>query len=178
MLHDTFTTKDDEPFQLRYSLGHELFKWIPSVVFKLPGFSMHGTRGKVMMPGWIVDPMFKALAVMRPVRSWKINLLRFTAERRLDFQLIDQYESMLAELRSMTPESYRTACQLAALPEKIRGYGFVREQHAEKIEHQRAELERLFRNPVPLSRALAAAGIDGLGAASAETQKEKVASRA
>jgi indolepyruvate ferredoxin oxidoreductase len=185
-LHDTFTTKDDEPFTIRYSLGHELFKLVPDFVYKEPFshitkhvITRHGTRGKVMMPGWIVTPMFKALAQIRWIRSWKINLMRFTAERRVDFKLLAEYESMLGELSSMTPENYRTACQLAAFPEKIRGYGFVREQHVEKHETEREELVQLFRNPVPLSRATAAS-LEGVGvlSGSAEPAKQKVAARA
>jgi indolepyruvate ferredoxin oxidoreductase len=167
MLDETFTVKDGQPIQLRYSLGHELFKYIPSFVFQ-----KHGTRGKVMCPGWIVDPMFKVLAHLRFVRPWKINLLRFTAERTLDFMLIDQYESMLEEFSALTPESYRTACQLAALPERIRGYGFVREAHVEKLESERAELEQLFRNPKQFARpASAVDGMAGLVAAAQAQQR-------
>jgi indolepyruvate ferredoxin oxidoreductase len=147
-LDETFVSTDGKPLQLRYSLGHEAFKYVPSAVIRGLGGSKHGTRGKVMMPGWIVDPMFTTLAMLRRFRFSSLNVFNLTHDRKFDFELIKEYEDFLDEMTrgSLTPESYRYAVRIAALPEKIRGYGFVRERHYDELAAERAELEERFRN--------------------------------
>merc|ERR1719498_2296819 len=147
-LANTFVATDGKPLQLRYSLGHEAFNYVPGFVIRGLGGSKHGTRGKVMMPGWLVDPMFASLAALRRFRFNPLNVFNLTHDRKFDFELIKEYEDFLAEMNSgaLTPESYRYAVKLAALPEKIRGYGFVRERHHNDLAAERAELEERFRN--------------------------------
>jgi indolepyruvate ferredoxin oxidoreductase len=147
-LDDTFVSTDGKPFQLRYSLGHEAFKYVPGWAIRAVGGSKHGTRGKVMMPGWFVNPMFASLSMLRRFRFNPLNVFNLTHDRKFDFELIKEYEDFLAEMNSgaLTPESYRYAVKLAALPEKIRGYGFVRERHHADLAAEREELLERFRS--------------------------------
>merc|ERR1719171_2653505 len=147
-LDDTFVSTDGNPLQLRYSLAHEVFLYVPGFVIRALGGSKHGTRGKVMMPGWLVDPMFSILAMLRRYRYSPVNVFNLTHDRKFDFELIKEYEDFLDEMTSgaLTPESYRYAVRLAALPEKIRGYGFVRERHHNELKAERDELHERFRH--------------------------------
>jgi indolepyruvate ferredoxin oxidoreductase len=147
-LGDAFVSADGRPLQLRYSLGHEAFNYVPGAVIRALGGSKHGTRGKVMMPGWLVDPTFASLAALRGFRFSPLNVFNLTHDRKFDFELIKEYEDFLEEMTTgaLTPESYRYAVRIASLPEKIRGYGFVRERHHNDLATERAELEERFRN--------------------------------
>merc|ERR1719375_869228 len=102
------------------------------------------------MPGWLVNPMFQILAGLRRYRYSPLNVFNYTHDRKFDFELIEEYEDFLDELTSgaLTPESYRHAVKIASLPEKIRGYGFVRERHHGEIAAEREELLHQFRTPV------------------------------
>jgi indolepyruvate ferredoxin oxidoreductase len=147
-LANTFVSVDGKALTLRYSLGHEAFKYVPGFVIRGLGGSKHGTRGKVMMPGWLVDPMFQGLAMFRRYRFSPLNVFNLTHDRKFDFELINEYEDFLDEMTggALTPESYRYAVRIASLPEKIRGYGFVRERHYEALAEERAELQERFRS--------------------------------
>jgi indolepyruvate ferredoxin oxidoreductase len=147
-LANTFVSTDGKSLSLRYSLGHEIFLYVPGSVIRGLGGSKHGTRGKVMMPGWLVDPMFSSLAMLRRYRFSPLNVFNLTHDRKFDFELIEEYEEFLDEMTSgaLTPESYRYAVRIASLPEKIRGYGFVRERHYNDLQAERDELQERFRN--------------------------------
>jgi indolepyruvate ferredoxin oxidoreductase len=147
-LDDVFESTNGKPLKLRYSLGHVAFNYVPAFVIRSVGGSKHGTRGTVMMPGWFVDPMFQSLAMLRRFRFSPLNVFNLTHDRKFDFELIEEYEGFLDEMcvGSLTPESYRYAVKIAALPEKIRGYGFVRERHYENLEAEKEELLERFRN--------------------------------
>jgi indolepyruvate ferredoxin oxidoreductase len=152
-LDDTFVAMDGKALKLRYSLGHEAFKYVPGWAIRAVGGSKHGTRGKVMMPGWFVNPMFTSLSMLRRFRFSPLNVFNLTHDRKFDFELIEEYEEFLEEMNSgsLTPESYRYAVKIASLPEKIRGYGFVRERHHENIAAEREELLESFHKGVGAS---------------------------
>jgi indolepyruvate ferredoxin oxidoreductase len=147
-LGEQFESVDGKRLQLRYSLGHEAFNYVPGFIIRGVGGSKHGTRGKVMMPGWLVDPMFYSLHLLRRFRFNPLNVFNLTHDRKFDFELIKEYEDFLDEMTNgtLTPESYRYAVKIAALPERIRGYGFVRERHYENLAAERAELQERFRS--------------------------------
>jgi indolepyruvate ferredoxin oxidoreductase len=92
--------------------------------------------------------MFQILAMFRRYRFSPLNVFNLTHDRKFDFELIKEYEDFLDEMNSgaLTPESYRYAVRIASLPEKIRGYGFVRERHYEALDEERQELQERFRN--------------------------------
>jgi indolepyruvate ferredoxin oxidoreductase len=84
----------------------------------------------------------RALARLRRLRGSALDPFARTAERRLDQALLAEYEATLAEvLAALTPENLAVAVELAALPERIRGFGPVRRRAAEAV---RGERERLL----------------------------------
>ncbi|MFT5658781.1 MAG: indolepyruvate ferredoxin oxidoreductase [Gammaproteobacteria bacterium] len=64
-----------------------------------------------------------------------------TAERKLERQLIVDYEAMIDELvESASSANYAVATELASLPEQIRGYGHIKEQHLEAVSVRKDQL--------------------------------------
>ena len=69
------------------------------------------------------------LARLKRLRGTPLDLFGYTAERRAERQLIADYEALIDELlRGLTPDNHATAVELASIPERIRGFGQVKER--------------------------------------------------
>jgi indolepyruvate ferredoxin oxidoreductase len=68
-----------------------------------------------------------------------------TEERRAERRLIAEYEATIEEiLARLSPDTLATAVALASLPERIRGFGHVKEKAMREAAAERARLlERL-----------------------------------
>ena len=65
-------------------------------------------------------------------------------------QLIAEYEALLDEvLGKLTAENHTLAVALAAIPEKIRGFGHVKERHLAAAKADEAALLEQFRSGPP-----------------------------
>jgi indolepyruvate ferredoxin oxidoreductase len=128
----------EDGYQLKLHLAPPLFsKKDPET--GLPVKSAYGP--------WILSSM-KLLAGLRRLRGTALDIFGYSAERRLERQLIADYETTLDELLTeLTPDNYELAVAIAALPEKIRGYGYVKERHLQQAQAERTELLAAFRNP-------------------------------
>jgi len=94
--------------------------------------------------GWIFSA-FKVLAKFKFLRGTALDLFGYTAERRMERQLIDDYETMMKELLGeLSPNRHSTAVELAQLPEHIRGFGHVKEQHFEEAEQRKQQLLKQY----------------------------------
>ena len=93
---------------------------------------------------WMLGAM-RRLAKLRRLRGTAWDIFRFGAERRLSARLLADYEADVALiLERLCAANLKTATELAALPEHIRGYGAVRERSAALAAVQRTRLrERL-----------------------------------
>ncbi len=81
-----------------------------------------GLERKLELGSWFV-PSFKALYRMRRLRGTKLDPFGRAEVRRVERELIGEYEEMVAEaLARLTPESHATALKLLELPDVIRGY--------------------------------------------------------
>jgi indolepyruvate ferredoxin oxidoreductase len=84
---------------------------------------------------------FKAMNALRGLRGSWLDPFRNSAERQLDARLLAAYEQEInALLKSPQAQSLDTLVALAALPQKIRGYGHVRETSAAAVAKERAGL--------------------------------------
>jgi indolepyruvate ferredoxin oxidoreductase len=64
--------------------------------------------------------------------------------------LIEDYEAMLDQvLASLSPENHHIAVGLAAIPEKIRGFGHVKQRHLVAAKADEAALLEQFRTGAP-----------------------------
>jgi indolepyruvate ferredoxin oxidoreductase len=100
-----------------------------------------GARRKRAFGGWTLG-VLRVLARMKRVRGSALDPFAHTAERRLERALIAEYESTIrALLPALTPDNHAGAVEIAALPERIRGFGAVKRATADAA---RAERERLL----------------------------------
>ena len=74
----------------------------------------------------------------------------YSLERRTERELIDDYKTMLDEvLANLTPANHHLAVGLAAIPEKIRGFGHVKQRHLATAKADEAALLEQFRAGAP-----------------------------
>ena len=94
---------------------------------------------------WML-PAFRLLARFKFLRGTALDPFGRTHERRTERQLIADYEAMLDEvLAKLTPANHPVAVGLAAIPEKIRGFGHVKERAVKAAEGEKMALLASFR---------------------------------
>ena len=94
---------------------------------------------------WVFQA-FKLLARMRRLRGTWLDLAGRTAERRMERQLLRDYEALVAEiLAGLTPANHAEAVALLEIPEQIRGFGHVKEASVKKAKAAEARLLASFR---------------------------------
>ena len=88
-----------------------------------------------------------ARAAARACAARRSTSSAIRAERRTERQLIADYEAMLDEmLAKLTPDNHPLAVGLAAIPEKIRGFGHVKARHLAAAKADEAALLEQFRS--------------------------------
>ncbi|HEX7768887.1 MAG TPA: DUF6537 domain-containing protein, partial [Dokdonella sp.] len=74
----------------------------------------------------------------------------YTAERRMERQLIADYARTVDELLAgLSPDNVALAVDIASVPELIRGYGHVKERHHADAMKRQDALLAAWRNPLP-----------------------------
>ena len=108
-----------------------------------------GAPRKISFGPWMM-PVFRLLARLKVLRGTAFDPFGYSAERRTERKLIADYEATLAEMmEKLTPDNHHLAVGLAAIPEKIRGFGHVKMRHLAGRQGRRGGAAR----PVPLRRA-------------------------
>ncbi len=96
---------------------------------------------------WIMKG-FQMLAKMKGLRGGAFDIFGYTAERKMERQMIEDYRDMLTGLlKDLSPANYDIAVQLASLPADIRGFGHVKEAAVENARAQQARLLAEFKQP-------------------------------
>ena len=113
-----------------------------------------GEPRKMTFGPWILT-VFGLLAKFKGLRGTFLDPFGYTAERRTERELVRHYEAMLGEiLAKLTPDNHHLAVGLAAIPEKIRGFGHVKARHLTAAKADEAALLDQFRaGPPPLLKA-------------------------
>ena len=94
---------------------------------------------------WVL-PAFRLLAALRGLRGTVFDVFGYTRERRAERALIADYERLADELAAgLAPANHALACDLAALPERIRGYGHVKERAIAEAKTLEADMLAAFR---------------------------------
>ncbi|WP_119679221.1 indolepyruvate ferredoxin oxidoreductase family protein [Indioceanicola profundi] len=92
--------------------------------------------------------MFKALAKLKRLRGTRLDPFARNPERKLERQLIADYRAVVEELlAALSPANHALAVDIASIPEKIRGYGHVKDAHLEKAKAEEAQLLTRWRTP-------------------------------
>jgi indolepyruvate ferredoxin oxidoreductase len=109
---------------------------------------------KMSFGPWIL-PVFKVLAKFKFLRGTPFDPFGFGPERRSERQLVADYEALLQEIiANLTPANHAIAVALAAMPEKIRGFGPVKQRHLAAAKAEEAALREQFRSgPEPFLKA-------------------------
>ena len=105
---------------------------------------------------WMM-PVFRFLARMRFLRSTPLDIFGRSADRKLERGLIVSYEKDVAMvLELLSAATVDTAVELLSLPDRIRGFGPVKENAARDAKARHAQLSADLANPPPAPRQLAA----------------------
>jgi indolepyruvate ferredoxin oxidoreductase len=113
-----------------------------------------GEPRKMTFGPWIF-PVFGLLAKLKFLRGTAFDPFGYSTERKTERALIADYEALLDELMAkLTAENHHIAVGLAAIPEKIRGFGHVKMRHLKAAKADEAALLDQFRaGPAPLLKA-------------------------
>jgi indolepyruvate ferredoxin oxidoreductase len=93
---------------------------------------------------------FRVLALLRGLRGTIFDPFGYSEERRAERRLIADYEAMIEEIvRRLSGETLAVSVALASLPDRIRGFGHVKQKAMREAEAERARLLQLLRAPAP-----------------------------
>jgi len=103
---------------------------------------------------WILQA-FRMLAKLRFLRRTPLDPFGWTTERRTERALIAGYRTMLDDvLAGLLPDNHHLAVALATVPDKIRGFGHIKDWHLQAAKAEEAALLDQFRTgPAPLLKA-------------------------
>jgi indolepyruvate ferredoxin oxidoreductase len=109
-----------------------------------------GQPRKMSFGPWLL-PAFRVLAKFKSLRGTPLDPFGRSLERRTERKLIEDYEATIDEvLAGLTPGNHLLAVGLAVIPEKIRGFGHVKQQHLAAAKADEAALLDQFRAGTPM----------------------------
>ncbi|MFC3814239.1 indolepyruvate ferredoxin oxidoreductase family protein [Lysobacter sp. GCM10012299] len=92
---------------------------------------------------------FKWMAKLRFLRGGTFDIFGKTEERKMERQLIvDYFATIEGLLGKLDRSNVGLAAEIASIPEHIRGYGHVKEDHLHKAKAREAELLKEWDNPL------------------------------
>ena len=135
----TFLEKLDAQFEPGYTLKFNLAPPLISRINPATGKPMKREFGDWMLHG------FRILAKFKRLRGSALDIFGRSAERRMERQLIGDYEQLVADiLPGLSAQKLQTALELANLPDGIRGFGHVKEKAVGEVETRKNELLAAF----------------------------------
>ncbi|MGD9944133.1 MAG: indolepyruvate ferredoxin oxidoreductase family protein [Burkholderiaceae bacterium] len=138
---EAFRRELDATFEGDYRVHFNVGAW------PFGGVDKNGKPYKKEVGPWLWRA-FGLLKRFKGLRGTPLDPFRNTAERKLALQLLAEYERDIDRLIGLLDaDTHATAVALAALPEKIRGYGHVREQHAAQAAQERQRLWAALQAP-------------------------------
>ncbi|MCR9212188.1 MAG: indolepyruvate ferredoxin oxidoreductase family protein [Proteobacteria bacterium] len=131
----SFEAKLKEQFEGDYKVKYHLAPPIFSKRHPETGHLIKKEFGPWMMSA------FKTLAKFKFLRGSFLDPFGKSEERKTERALIKEYEKTMREiLENLTAENLPLAIEIAEVPEHIRGYGHVKEQHLEGARTMRRDL--------------------------------------
>ncbi|MBI1405773.1 MAG: indolepyruvate ferredoxin oxidoreductase family protein [Caulobacter sp.] len=87
-----------------------------------------GKPQKIALGGWMLTTVMPVLAKMKGLRGGPLDIFGKTEERRIERRLIADYEAGLQRLlAALSARRLPLAARIAAVPQDIRGYGYIKE---------------------------------------------------
>ncbi|MDB5469075.1 MAG: indolepyruvate ferredoxin oxidoreductase [Caulobacter sp.] len=100
-----------------------------------------GKPQKIALGGWVLTILFPILAKMKGLRGGPFDIAGMSEERRMERGLIASYEAGLDRLLTgLDADHLPLAARIAAIPDKIRGFGHVKEASVKVAEREEAAL--------------------------------------
>jgi indolepyruvate ferredoxin oxidoreductase len=104
-----------------------------------------GEPRKMSFGPWMLTAL-RLLAKLKFLRGTALDPFGYMAERKIERQLMRDYETLLDELLAkLAPDNHHLAVGLASVPEKIRGFGHVKLRHLAAAKAEEAALLEQFR---------------------------------
>uniref|UniRef100_UPI002DD661E4 DUF6537 domain-containing protein n=1 Tax=Pseudorhodoferax sp. TaxID=1993553 RepID=UPI002DD661E4 len=106
-----------------------------------------GRTRKLKFGGWMWRAM-ALLARLRGLRGSPLDPFGYADERRMERQLVREYEALIEELLvGLSADKLELALQLARLPERVRGYGPVKHANVLAVKAQWVSTLARYRAP-------------------------------
>jgi indolepyruvate ferredoxin oxidoreductase len=130
------------------------FNLAPPIVAS--GVDALGRPKKRAFGSWMMS-VFRVLAKFRFLRGTALDVFGYSADRKLERDLIAGYDKDVATvLDLLSPATHDTAVELLSLPDRIRGYGPVKEKAVKDAKARYEQLAADLVNPPPAPRQMAA----------------------
>jgi indolepyruvate ferredoxin oxidoreductase len=108
-----------------------------------------GEPRKIRFGAWML-PVFRLLAKGKRLRGTAWDVFGYSAERKLERQMIADYEKLLDEIaQRLTPLTHAKAVALASVPLEIKGFGHIKERNYKTAKQRETALLNDLRNPSP-----------------------------
>lgn len=119
----------------------------------LPGKDKATGRPKKRTFGpWIISA-FKLLAKMKGLRGTAFDVFGYTAERRMERRLIEDYRRLIESIADkVNSTNLSAAIELASAAREIAGYGLVKDASVEQYEKTLPNLIAAFENPMQANK--------------------------
>jgi indolepyruvate ferredoxin oxidoreductase len=110
-----------------------------------------GLPRKMSFGPWMMKA-FRVLAGLKPLRGTPLDVFGYTHERRAERQLIREFEGLIEEIvTKLNADNHAVAVGLANIPQKIRGFGHIKDRNLKAAKAEEADLLAKFRTePQPL----------------------------
>jgi indolepyruvate ferredoxin oxidoreductase len=125
----TLAAQFDGDFKLRFHLA-------PPLLAKRD--AQTGVPLKREFGGWVM-PLFRLLAGLKNLRGGALDIFGYSAERKQERKLITDYEQDIEQLfDAVNTDNFDLSVEIAGLPQKIRGFGHVKQASIESVAETRA----------------------------------------
>ena len=113
-----------------------------------------GEPKKMSFGPWMLR-VFGVLAKFKFLRGTPLDPFGYSEERRTERRLIADYKALIETiLAELSPANHPTAVALASIPEKIRGFGPVKQRHLAVAKAEESNLREQFKaGTAPILRA-------------------------
>ncbi len=125
-----------------------------------PLFARRNAKGELVKQefgSWMYTA-FRVLSALRGLRGTPFDLMGYSTERKLERSLIGEYRHLIEGLLDdLSEQKMPLAVQIAGLPEKIRGFGHVKQRNLHQYQRESAALLEQYRgDAVAVQPAMAA----------------------
>jgi indolepyruvate ferredoxin oxidoreductase len=112
-----------------------------------------GLPRKTAFGPWMMRA-FSLLAAFKGLRGGALDVFGYTEERRAERRLVEDYFALAREvIGKLDASNHALAVTLASLPEKARGYGYVKAKSLAAVKEEWAKGLESWRSGAPLARA-------------------------